>query len=77
MELFTTPAERDAAAPDVKSLYAKIGQLAMGRPRRRQLSAPTLVPVRPHEEAWSFPLTRLVAAGYASPAFDSPLPLLL
>jgi len=29
MELFTTPAERDAATPDVKALHAKIGQLAM------------------------------------------------
>jgi len=29
MELFTTPAERQAAGPDVKALHAKIGQLAM------------------------------------------------
>jgi transposase len=29
MELFTTPAERQAGAPDVKALHAKIGQLAM------------------------------------------------
>ncbi len=28
-ELFTTPAERQAGAPDVKALHAKIGQLAM------------------------------------------------
>ena len=28
-ELFTTPAERQAAGPDVKALHAKIGQLAM------------------------------------------------
>ena len=26
---FTTPAEREAAGPDVKALHAKIGQLAM------------------------------------------------
>ena len=29
LELFATPAERQAAAPDVKALHAKIGQLAM------------------------------------------------
>jgi transposase-like protein len=29
LELFTTPAERQAAGPDVKALHAKIGQLAM------------------------------------------------
>ncbi len=29
IELFTTPAERRAAGPDVKALHAKIGQLAM------------------------------------------------
>jgi transposase-like protein len=29
LELFTTPAEREAAGPDVKALHAKIGQLAM------------------------------------------------
>ena len=29
VELFTNPTERDAAAPDVKTLHAKIGQLAM------------------------------------------------
>ncbi len=29
IELFTTPAERQAAGPDVKALHAKIGQLAM------------------------------------------------
>ena len=29
MELFATPAERDAAGPEVKALHAKIGQLAM------------------------------------------------
>ena len=29
MELFTTPAEREAGTPDVKALHAKIGQLAM------------------------------------------------
>jgi transposase len=28
-ELFTTPADRQAGAPDVKALHAKIGQLAM------------------------------------------------
>ncbi len=28
-ELFTTAAERQAGAPDVKALHAKIGQLAM------------------------------------------------
>jgi transposase len=28
-EPFATPAEREAATPDVKSLHAKIGQLAM------------------------------------------------
>ena len=28
-ELFITPAERQAGAPDVKALHAKIGQLAM------------------------------------------------
>ena len=28
-ELFATPAERDAAAPDVKALHAKIGQLVL------------------------------------------------
>jgi len=29
LELFTTPAERQAAGPDVKALHATIGQLAM------------------------------------------------
>jgi hypothetical protein len=29
IELFTTPAERQAAGPDAKALHAKIGQLAM------------------------------------------------
>ena len=29
MDLFVTAAERQAAAPDVQALYAKIGQLAM------------------------------------------------
>ena len=29
LEFFATPAERDAAGPDVKALHAKIGQLAM------------------------------------------------
>ncbi len=29
MELFATPADRQAEAPDVKALHAKIGQLAM------------------------------------------------
>ena len=29
LELFTTPADREAAGPDVKALHAKIGQLAM------------------------------------------------
>ena len=29
MGLFATPADRQAAAPDVKALHAKIGQLAM------------------------------------------------
>src|SRR5512135_373894 len=29
LELFATPAERQAAGPDVKALHAKIGQLAM------------------------------------------------
>src|SRR5512139_1851473 len=29
IELFTTPAERQAAGPDIKALHAKIGQLAM------------------------------------------------
>ncbi len=29
LELSTTPAERQAAEPDVKALHAKIGQLAM------------------------------------------------
>jgi transposase-like protein len=29
IELFTTPAERQVAGPDVKALHAKIGQLAM------------------------------------------------
>jgi transposase len=29
MELFATPADRQAAGPDVKALHAKIGQLAM------------------------------------------------
>ena len=29
MDLFATPADRQAAAPDVKALHAKIGQLAM------------------------------------------------
>jgi len=29
MDLFVTAAERKAAAPDVKGLHAKIGQLAM------------------------------------------------
>src|SRR5512139_785200 len=29
IELFTTPAERQATGPDVKALHAKIGQLAM------------------------------------------------
>jgi len=29
LELFTTPAERETAGPDVKALHAKIGQLAM------------------------------------------------
>jgi hypothetical protein len=29
MDLFVTAAERKAAAPDVKALHAKIGQLAM------------------------------------------------
>jgi transposase len=29
LELCATPAERDVAAPDVKALHAKIGQLAM------------------------------------------------
>ena len=29
VDVFATAAERDAAAPDVKSLHAKIGQLAM------------------------------------------------
>jgi transposase len=29
MEFFTTPAERNAAAPDVRALHAKIGQLAI------------------------------------------------
>ena len=29
LELFTTPAERQAAGPDVQALHAKIGQLAM------------------------------------------------
>ncbi len=29
MELFATPADRQANAPDVKALHAKIGQLAM------------------------------------------------
>ena len=28
-KLFATPAERQAGAPDVKALHAKIGQLAM------------------------------------------------
>ena len=28
-EFFATPADRQAAAPDVKALHAKIGQLAM------------------------------------------------
>jgi transposase-like protein len=29
LDLFTTPAERQAVGPDVKALHAKIGQLAM------------------------------------------------
>ena len=29
MELFATPAERQAAGPDVKALHAKIGQLVL------------------------------------------------
>ncbi|HTX52388.1 MAG TPA: hypothetical protein VMD08_03190 [Candidatus Baltobacteraceae bacterium] len=38
-ELFTTPAERRAGAPDVKALHAKIGQLARANDTNAKVSS--------------------------------------
>lgn len=63
-EFFATPAERQAGAPDVKALHAKIGQLAMENdffgPRAR--SAPRCERQTMIDRQHLLPVTRRISA---------------